>query len=968
MKSRFLPSLFLLGSLTVSPAGTIIRANSPGANGMGTQNTAIPQTFGDNIALPVPGNAVFETYAGSGGFVGTPDIGLTWSATAGTNANRWEFHGWSGGTAANTGGGALQIDGTGVNSTFSITFTPGAFSGVKLNSFNFVGDTNNGHTYQYRIDVVNLATSNVDFTTTTAPWTTATAQNPGTNGTFANAPKVTLDFSGAMGVAYRLDIVRITPPSGTTGGNVDMAVDNIDFDQLKFSREIAWTGASGSAWSTAALPEPKNWARQSDPLQTTDFLDGDEVLFNDSAVATTLEIPAGDVSPASMLFANQAKTYLLSGDFGILGSTGLTLNGGGTLRLATDNIFTGPTQVDLGTLRVEHPMALSRSSASAVHEAGSIVFGSLTDATFGGLAGNADLLLASDAAEPQPLELTVGGNNASTSYGGQLLGAGSLVKVGTGSLVLNLDSPFTGGSRVSGGTLRMQAPAALGSGPVIHNGGQVRFSFGNGSTETVANDFTLAAAGHQTFIVRGSQDAAPTTATTVTLTGKISGGEAGQTYRLLDSATVQNHNNVLELRNPENDFQGTIEMWRGTLGITSDAALGHPDNDIRHFTENLAGALRFDADNITLHPNRTIDLPSALNARPIHTQAFQARIEGPITGNAFLVKQGSGTLTLAGPTPFTGEARIDAGRLALDGAATLGEVTTIALAADTFFDISAIAATYALAPHQTLRGLGSVSGPFTARGTLSPGAAVNTLGSLTFQGALALEQTLLPLQINTATGQADRIIVQGDVVASNAPLITLTDLAAEPAILPPGTKIALLEYTGTFTGLLDINEDIAVANGTTITLGQNSFLLNYADSTDGTRSGKFLTLTVPGTTLSGYAAWAAAHAGGAEADPAADFDGDGVPNAVEYFMGETGSSFTANPAVVTTAGVRTVTWPRDPAAAVDFTVQTSSDLASWTTLTLPHAAVDTSNPAQVVFTLPEQAGGLFVRLSVTPRP
>jgi len=212
----------------ISHATLIIRANTPGANGMGASNSNVPQTFGDNVALAAPGDAVFETSAGVDGVVGAPDIGLTWATTGGTNANAWQFHTWGGATVANTGGGVLQLDGSAVGSTYSVSFTPNPGWAVVLNGFNFVGDTN-GDTYQYRVDVVNLVSTAVDFTTSASLWTTATAQNPGTNGTFAGAPAVPLGFTGQLGIGYRLDLVRV----GGTGASssVDIAIDNLSFDQ-----------------------------------------------------------------------------------------------------------------------------------------------------------------------------------------------------------------------------------------------------------------------------------------------------------------------------------------------------------------------------------------------------------------------------------------------------------------------------------------------------------------------------------------------------------------------------------------------------------------------------------------------------------------------------------------------------------------------------------------------------------------
>ena len=111
------------------------------------------------------------------------------------------------------------------------------------------------------------------------------------------------------------------------------------------------------------------------------------------------------------------------------------------------------------------------------------------------------------------------------------------------------------------------------------------------------------------------------------------------------------------------------------------------------------------------------------------------------------------------------------------------------------------------------------------------------------------------------------------------------------------------------------------------------------------------------STLPGYSSWASANAPGQTANQ--DHDGDGVPNGVEYFMGLTGSSFTANPQPV--GGV--ITWPRGADAnGVTFKVLSSTDLATWEDVT---ASADVSNPTSVSYTLPSGQGKRFVRLEVT---
>ena len=137
--------------------------------------------------------------------------------------------------------------------------------------------------------------------------------------------------------------------------------------------------------------------------------------------------------------------------------------------------------------------------------------------------------------------------------------------------------------------------------------------------------------------------------------------------------------------------------------------------------------------------------------------------------------------------------------------------------------------------------------------------------------------------------------------------------------------------------------------------------------TDGDGIPDFADPNIPGS-ASDYTLWAAANAGGQPAD--LDADNDGVPNGAEYFMGETGSSFTHNPSVVTAGAVRTITWPKDPAFAGTFKIQISETLAlgGWTDITPPDASIDESNPNQITYTLPSGPSKKFARLSVTVTP
>lgn len=107
-----------------------------------------------------------------------------------------------------------------------------------------------------------------------------------------------------------------------------------------------------------------------------------------------------------------------------------------------------------------------------------------------------------------------------------------------------------------------------------------------------------------------------------------------------------------------------------------------------------------------------------------------------------------------------------------------------------------------------------------------------------------------------------------------------------------------------------------------------------------------------------YANWASTNAPGQT--PNQDYDQDGVDNGIEYFMGQTGSSFTALPSL--TAG-NTVTWPMSATFSGNYEVETSSNLGAWTAVSPKPIRNGDGN---LVYTLPPGAGRSFVRLVVTP--
>ena len=105
--------------------------------------------------------------------------------------------------------------------------------------------------------------------------------------------------------------------------------------------------------------------------------------------------------------------------------------------------------------------------------------GSLNFATFnlnvGSMSGNAPIDLGSQT-------LTVGSDNTSTTYSGIISDAGTLVKTGSGKLVLTGDNTYTGGTTVSQGTLQVTAIGSLGNTAIsVANGATFAPTPGNGT-------------------------------------------------------------------------------------------------------------------------------------------------------------------------------------------------------------------------------------------------------------------------------------------------------------------------------------------------------------------------------------------------------------------------------------------------------------------------------------------------------
>jgi autotransporter-associated beta strand protein len=177
----------------------------------------------------------------------------------------------------------------------------------------------------------------------------------------------------------------------------------------------------------------------------TVVLDGATVLLN----GNTLTVGSGN---------NLSSTFSGVIADGTGGSGSLVKAGTGTFTFNGSDAYSGTTTISAGTLILGNSAALQQSALNT-NGSGVLNFGALTAATLGGLTGPGTVVLAN--ALSSPVILSVGNNNASTTFAGALNGGGGLMKVGSGVLYLAGTNTYAGITAVNAGRLEASTTAAL---------------------------------------------------------------------------------------------------------------------------------------------------------------------------------------------------------------------------------------------------------------------------------------------------------------------------------------------------------------------------------------------------------------------------------------------------------------------------------------------------------------------------
>lgn len=516
----------------------------------------------------------------------------------------------------------------------------------------------------------------------------------------------------------------------------------------------------------------------------------------------TLGTDAVVVSVGGTLRLNRNNVYV-AGNV-IAGSTGAILHqaGSGTTALTGNSSFNGTVNITAGTLQLGNGGATGMLGSAATYSltSGSLVFNRSDDVTFGNM----------------------------------VTGSGTMVKKGTGTLILTGTRSHTGYLNLEAGTVQVDSAPALGSSMLRFTGGTLRTT----STMSLARPAffmdgvagRIAAAAGTTLTMTGNFDLRAGAAMhfgSATDTGTIvidtsGGGRTGAGGSVwIDGGTVRaaatGGVNVLEflMRGPNvvthlqagalldmNSQPTTINDLRGAGTLRNDGATtsilagnfagsitgtGHlassgplvltGNNDYTGMTTIAAGSSVQVGDGGT---TGSLGSGSVTNDGTLVFQRSDAHaVANAISGTGTFTQAGRGNLVLTGANTYTGDTFVNAGTLSVNGS---------------------IVANTTVNSGGTLGGSGRTGNvTIAAGGTLAPG---NSIGTLSVAGNLRFAAGSTYRVEAKASGESDRVNTLG------AGTITIdggtVDVQAGGAGYQRNTRYTILRSasgtTGTFSG------------------------------------------------------------------------------------------------------------------------------------------------------------------------
>ena len=535
---------------------------------------------------------------------------------------------------------------------------------------------------------------------------------------------------------------------------------------------------------------------------------GAKTTFKDSASAGTASL-GNLIAGTSLIFQDTASA----------GSATIT-NTNGTVS------FTGSASAGSASITSSGPTGLASFSGSATAGSATITSGTTGKTSFTGSStgGQARLIanvgafvdisgLTTSGMTAGSIEgagtyrlgskqLAVGTNNIAGLVSGSIVDGGdsggtggSLVKTGTGTLILSGNSTYTGGTTISGGTLQIGNTGTTGSltGNIVNNSALVF----NRTNQTIVNNVisgtgTLQQNGTSLLVLTGANTYTGATIVsrgalqigTGSLVGAISGDVTNNSTFQIIRADTSGLTSITTNANATSLFFNTSSASNAVLTTNSGGFLGFRENATggqAQIVTNAGGTTDISGLSAAGMTAGSIEGAGSYNlggkqltvgSNNLSTTVSGVIADGGLLGGtgASLVKTGTGTLTLTGNNTFTGGTTVDQGLLVVNG----GLASGVTLSGG------------------TLGGSGSVAGLTANNATIAPG---NSIGTLTVSGNFVQNGGIYQVEANAA-GQSDRINVTGSATING----TAVQVLAQSGSYARYTTYTILNATGGVSG------------------------------------------------------------------------------------------------------------------------------------------------------------------------
>ena len=787
----------VLGATAVSTSGTGVFTES----NTGYLNTGATFTQGSTSTSTLSGSNKYTGYTTVN--AGTLLLDFSQSATPASATNII-----STGSSLVLGGGTLSIKGGGSSDTNSQGFFATALTAGTSSELSFAqnGDTTLSATLGAltrnagsMLDVT-LPSAGAVSTTSTTSATNTVLVSAATNGiafaTVNGGTAFATNTSGTIGV--------LTPTAGTYGSTANVSVTGGDMpasgagaNTLTFAGTNAATlTLSGTNVITTGgiLITPSTTGATTITGGTIQGGTGRELVVINNEPNT-----AGSLTISSIIADSTSGSSALTIGSS-LGAAGIAANPQRTV-LSAANTFTGQTTLLSGTLDLSNVLAL-QNSALQLNAGTTLVFdqsANSTAFTLVGLSGGAANISLSNNASPTPaaIALTVGGNNASTTYTGVLSGSGSLTKVGTGSLTLGTASGLTysGGLIVDSGIVgAANGSAPYGSGPV-----------------TLGLSGSSATAGLSTFSASNTITVEPG----VAASGATGPGTALRTM-VDDSGTGLIQSGAITLVGG-----GTFTGVQTNGTITLSGGIGGTGNFVNAGTAGATVTL----STVAVNPTGLIENNETGTGNLIISTTIGSNVLG-------LIQNGTSSTVLSGTNTFTGDTTITKGTLNVQSAAALQDSTVITNSTAGSLTFGPASATHlAAAAVGGLAGSGNIN--LNDQATGSAGAVALTIGNsnASLSGTNTITNTAVT---NTLNPTYSGILSNTNGAASVTKVGSNTQTFTGANTYSGGTTVSV--------GTLLINNSLTTGSG----VGSGAVLV----SNGGTLGGQGL-LTVTSATVNG---------------------------------------------------------------------------------------------------------------------